>query len=183
MSKNRMQAMRWLLAVVAVGFIASGARAQGRPTLAESREVCGYVASRGPAIAGELVQDGTLDANNDGRQDRVSLRYNQGTMGGRRPVFWPAGTSTDAEPIETFGPAGLYSYDGGWLKHGNYVYALHFKSERHRHISHLGYVGPTMPRRSCVTSRTSTTRACAPKRRPTPTSAPRLPASVSSTSR
>src|SRR6185437_14170851 len=53
-----------------------------RPSVAETREVCSYVASRGPSIADELVDDGLLDANNDGVEDRVSIGGMEGSMGG-----------------------------------------------------------------------------------------------------
>ena len=120
--------------------------ARPHPSLAETREVCDFVASRGPSIEDELIEEGTLDANNDGREDSVSIGGLGGSMGGDRAVFRPKDAAADSAPIEIaqkgFEWNSYGSLGAGWLKRGKYVYTLNFDTEEHRHATYLGYIDP-----------------------------------------
>jgi hypothetical protein len=114
------------------------------PTFAEARAVCAHVAARGPAIASELVKTGLLDANNDGREDQVSIGMGEGTMGGEVLEFRPKGAAKNSEPVEVtpegFQPGSYLPHGARWLTYRGKVYTLNFASEQMRHVSYLSYI-------------------------------------------
>src|SRR5215813_11105391 len=114
------------------------------PTFAEARAVCAHVAARGPAVASELVKSGLLDANNDGKEDQVTVGMAEGTMGGEVLQFRPKGAPKASDPVEVtpegFQPGSYLPHGARWLPYRGKVYTLNFVSEQLRHVSYLGYI-------------------------------------------
>jgi len=114
------------------------------PSAAKARQACNYVASRGPPIALELIGSGSLDANNDGRPDDVSVGIVAGTMRGDALEFRPRGAAKDSKPIEITRPDFDRDDDWGfgarWLRYRGRTYTLNFESETLRRVQYLGYI-------------------------------------------
>src|SRR6185369_17024381 len=112
---------------------AEESRAQSLPSAAEVGAACRYVAERGPAITSELIRDGILDGNNDGRDDAVSIGYGMGTMGGDTPEIRPRNAANDSDPVALKYDDDDWHDVGGfgirWLPYRGKVYTLHFASE------------------------------------------------------
>ena len=135
-------------AVLAMMATASSASAQvgarpALPTRTEAQDACRHVAARGPAIVADLIADGALDANNDGRIDDVTIGTEAGTARGDAPQFRPRGgagpvaaTSDDAAWRDRRG------YGARWLRHAGRTYTLHFETELLRNAVALGYIDP-----------------------------------------
>ena len=141
--------MRCLLFLAALALMsAAGVQAAPLrlPNSAEARAVCGFVAARGTAIQAALVKDGTLDANNDGVPDAVTVGMRDGTMRGEDLQFRKRGVAKDTAPVEVtpkdFQPGDYLPFGARWLVHGGRVYTLYFESENLRHPSYLGAIDP-----------------------------------------
>jgi hypothetical protein len=141
------------LAVVALAATAPGelvakdkAARSRLPGAAEARDVCRFVAARGPAIAAMLVKDGVLDANNDGVADAVTVAMRDGTMRGEDLAFRPRGAAKGSAPVEVrpegFQPGDYLPFGARWLRYRGRVYTLYFESEALRHASYLGTIDP-----------------------------------------
>lgn len=118
--------------------------AQSLPSAAEADAACRYVAERGPAITSELVRDGILDGNNDGREDAVSIGTGIGTVRDETLEIRPRNAAKDADAV-------ALNYDdedwhdvGGfgvrWLPYRGKVYILRFASETMRSAVALGFI-------------------------------------------
>jgi len=127
--------------------VGNGQAPQSDPSAIEAKDVCSYVATRGPTIAKELIRDGALEANNDGRPYQATISGDGTTAGGDNLEFRPMGVSPQASAIEIdFGGGDRLGPPGGfgarWLKRGRRVYTLHFDSESLHWPSYLGYIDP-----------------------------------------
>ena len=118
--------------------------AQSLPGAAEAGAACRYVAERGPAITSELIRDGILDGNNDGREDAVSIGVGIGTVRNETLEIRPRNAAKDAEPVELKDDDDKWRDIGGfsarWLPYRGKVYTLHFASETLRTAVALGFI-------------------------------------------
>jgi hypothetical protein len=135
-----------MLALVA-GMSLVGAEEAGRqslPGLEEARAVCRYVAARGPEIASELVADGDLDANNDGRNDAVRVGVGIGTMRGNVLEVRPRGAPRESDPINVTRDEAAWpdhwGFGARWLRHAGRTYTLYFEAETLRNFVALGTI-------------------------------------------
>jgi uncharacterized protein len=157
------------------------------PSWSESREVCSYVIARGPSIADELIKDGKLDANNDGRDDTVAIVFGRGTMAADSPPSGPpvrrqtsirralsrraSNGNTTARLTEAGSSMAITST--GSISSPRAIVSFPISASSI----------PTMSSISFANSRIPSRRACMPSGPPMRNSAPRLPRSGSSTSR
>ncbi len=138
-----------LVALVAVAPAALGAQEATAspprlPSAAEVRAVCNMIAQRGLAIQPMLVENGVLDANNDGVADDVTVAMRDGTMRGEDLAFRPRGAPKASKPVEVtakdFQPGDYLPFGARWLPYGGKVYTLYFEAEDERYPTHLGYI-------------------------------------------
>lgn len=118
--------------------------AQSRPSAVEAGAACRYVAERGPAITSELIRDGILDGNNDGRDDAVSIGVGIGTVRDETLEIRPRDAAKDAEPValkdDDDGWRDIGGFSARWLPYRGKVYTLHFASETLRSAVALGFI-------------------------------------------
>ncbi len=122
----------------------ANATAPRLPSAAEARAVCRMVAARGPSIEALLIDNGVLDANNDGVPDDVSVALRDGTMHGQDLQFRPHGAAKDSKPVEVdskdFQPGDYFPFGASWLPYGGKIYTLYFDGEALRYPSYLGFI-------------------------------------------
>jgi hypothetical protein len=135
-----------VVAAIGLALAIRGARSQPKelPTPKQAKQVCNYVAMRGPAIRPELVANGVLDANNDGVADDVRVDGKMGTAGGDVLEIRPRGAPQNSEPIKVSRVGwewkDYWAHGARWLRYGGRVYTLYFASETLRNAVALGYL-------------------------------------------
>jgi hypothetical protein len=114
------------------------------PSHAEARAVCDMVAMRGLAVRSMLVENGAIDANNDGVVDDASVAMREGTMRGEDLAFRPRGAPKASSPVHVtakdFQPGDYLPFGARWLPYGDKIYTLYFEAEDLRYPTHLGYI-------------------------------------------
>jgi hypothetical protein len=146
-----MRSRLWPVIVAFVAVLPTALDAQERaasslrlPSRAEARATCDMVAARGLAIQSMLVENGVLDANNDGVADDVTVAMREGTMRGEDLAFRPRGAPRASTPVDVtakdFQPGDYLPFGARWLLYGGKVYTLYFEAEDLRYPSYLGYI-------------------------------------------
>jgi len=144
--RRRLWFVAMMLAALPLGALDAQvlAAAPRLPTRAEAQAVCGMIAARGPAVQSMLVENGVLDANNDGVPDDVTVAPREGTMRGEDLAFRPRGAPKDSKPVDVtdkdFQAADYFPFGARWLPYGGRVYTLYFEAEDERYPTHLGYI-------------------------------------------
>lgn len=114
------------------------------PSRGEAGAVCNMIAARGLAVQSMLVENGLLDANNDGVPDDVTVAARDGTMRGEDLAFRPRGAPRNSQPVDVtpkdFQPGDYLPFGARWLAYGGKVYTLYFEAEDERYPSYLGYI-------------------------------------------
>ena len=118
------------------------------PSRAEAQAVCNMVAARGLAVQSVLIENGVLDANNDGTPDDVTVAMREGTMRGEDLAFRPRGAPKESKPVDVtakdFEPGRDYfPFGARWLPYAGKVYTLYFEAEDLRYPTHLGFIDAT----------------------------------------